>query len=99
MHSQQGIGVTHLNVVGLTREKLHRKLTSMRRGEVGVFFLTDIRCTGSELPYWRKHVKEALGLRATMLMAPVSKMEGRNGSPKVGGCAVLLNDYWGGETM
>ena len=32
LHSQHGIGVTHLNIAGLTREKLHRVLTSMRRG-------------------------------------------------------------------
>ena len=97
MHTQHGIGVTHLNIAGLTREKLHRLLTSMRRGEVGIFFLTDIRCTGSELPFWRKHVKEALGPRATLLMAPVSNMKGHKGPPKVGGCAVILNDYWGGR--
>ena len=84
MHSQHGIGVAHINIAGLTREKLHRILTSMRRGQVGVFFLTDIRCTGLELIFCRKHLKEALGPRATMLMATMPKMKGHKGPPKVG---------------
>ena len=54
-HTQDDWGEeTFGDVAGLPREKLHRVLTSMRRGQAGVFSLTDIRCTGSELPFLAK---------------------------------------------
>ena len=69
----------------------------MRREKEEVLFLTDTRCTGSEVPFWRKLVQETLGQKATILMVPVSRMAGMQGSPRASGCAVILNDYWGGR--
>ena len=63
--------------------------------EKGVFFLTDTRCIGSELPFWKNYMREALGPRATILMAATTRMKGQTAIPKVGGCAAVINDYWG----
>ena len=62
-----------------------------------VLFLTDTRCTGKEVAFWKKLVKRALGPRASIFMAPVSPMSGRAGRPRVVGCVVILNDHWGGR--
>ena len=98
LHSEHGLGIKHLNIAGMNKEKLLILLADMRRGKTGVFFLTDIRCSGSELGFWKKQVRQALGPRANILMAPMPPMPGQSRSPRVGGCAVIINDYWGGRT-
>ena len=89
------MGFTVHNIAGLYNEKLQRELHCMRHSGTGVLFLTDLRCTGRELPHWRRSVKGALGPNAVLLLAPVKQMKHQPGKPRVGGSAIILNDFWG----